>query len=130
MHATHLVAMHTTDQNGALARLCSLGDCHRHIAVLSGGHLHALKIQKVLLAGFQVVDVECADNLFPLDCIARVIAGLGLQNSMWSLVVIYPTFTIPFCTWLLMGFFKSLPVEKLQPVWRLRQDGDTAVASR
>jgi multiple sugar transport system permease protein len=43
--------------------------------------------------------------------LSRVIAGLGLQNSMWSLVVVYPTFTIPFCTWLLMGFFKALPVE-------------------
>jgi multiple sugar transport system permease protein len=43
--------------------------------------------------------------------LSRVIAWLGLQNSMWSLVVVYPTFTIPFCTWLLMGFFKALPVE-------------------
>jgi hypothetical protein len=33
------------------------------------GHLHALKIQKVLLAGFKVVDIERADDLFPLDCI-------------------------------------------------------------
>jgi len=43
--------------------------------------------------------------------LSRVIAELGLQNSMWSLVLIYPTFTIPFCTWLLMGFFKSMPRE-------------------
>lgn len=39
----------------------------------------------------------------------RVVAELGLKNSMWSMVVIYPTFTIPFCTWLMMGFFKSIP---------------------
>jgi multiple sugar transport system permease protein len=43
--------------------------------------------------------------------LSRIIAELGLQNSMWSLVLIYPTFTIPFCTWLLMGFFKAMPVE-------------------
>jgi multiple sugar transport system permease protein len=43
--------------------------------------------------------------------LSRIIAGLGLQNSMWSLVVVYPTFTIPFCTWLLMGFFKAIPPE-------------------
>ncbi len=43
--------------------------------------------------------------------LSRVVADLGLQNSMWSLVLIYPTFTIPFCTWLLMGFFKAMPVE-------------------
>ncbi len=43
--------------------------------------------------------------------LSRIVADLGLQNSMWSLVVVYPTFTIPFCTWLLMGFFKALPPE-------------------
>jgi len=43
--------------------------------------------------------------------LSRIIAELGLQNSMWSLVLVYPTFTIPFCSWLLMGFFKALPVE-------------------
>ncbi|WP_439409619.1 carbohydrate ABC transporter permease [Bradyrhizobium sp. DASA03076] len=43
--------------------------------------------------------------------LSRIIAVLGLQNSMWSLVLVYPTFTIPFCSWLLMGFFKALPVE-------------------
>ncbi len=40
---------------------------------------------------------------------SRVIAVLGLQNSPWALVLVYPTFTIPFCTWLLMGFFRSIP---------------------
>lgn len=40
---------------------------------------------------------------------AKVVATLGLQNSKWALVVVYPTFTIPFCTWLLLGFMKSIP---------------------
>jgi multiple sugar transport system permease protein len=43
--------------------------------------------------------------------LSRVITVLGLQDSMWSLVLVYPTFTIPFCTWLLMGFFKTIPRE-------------------
>ena len=43
--------------------------------------------------------------------LSRLVADLGLQNSMWSLVLVYPTFTIPFCSWLLMGFFKALPPE-------------------
>jgi len=42
---------------------------------------------------------------------SRLVSVIGLQNSTWSLVLIYPTFTVPFCTWLLMGFFKSLPRE-------------------
>jgi multiple sugar transport system permease protein len=43
--------------------------------------------------------------------LSRVVSMLGLQDSLWSLVVVYPTFTIPFCAWLLMGFFKSIPRE-------------------
>ncbi len=42
---------------------------------------------------------------------SRLVALVGLQNNDWALVLIYPTFTVPFCTWLLMGFFKSLPKE-------------------
>ena len=41
--------------------------------------------------------------------LSRVISFLGLQNSLWSLVLVYPTFTVPFCTWLLMSFFKAIP---------------------
>jgi multiple sugar transport system permease protein len=40
---------------------------------------------------------------------ARIIGVLGLQDSLWSLVLVYPSFTVPFCTWLLMGFFKAIP---------------------
>jgi multiple sugar transport system permease protein len=43
--------------------------------------------------------------------LSRVVSTLELQDSWWSLTVIYPTFTIPFCTWLLMGFFKTVPFE-------------------
>ena len=42
---------------------------------------------------------------------SRLVSILGLQNTLGSLVLVYPTFTVPFCTWLLMGFFKSLPKE-------------------
>src|SRR6476620_11095640 len=42
---------------------------------------------------------------------SRVVSIWGPKDSLWSLVVVYPTFTIPFCTWLLMGFFKSVPRE-------------------
>lgn len=40
---------------------------------------------------------------------SRIISGLGLQDSLWSLVLVYPSFTVPFCTWLMMGFFKAVP---------------------
>jgi multiple sugar transport system permease protein len=43
--------------------------------------------------------------------LSRVVAVLGLQDSIWSLVLVYPSVTIPFSIWLLMGFFKSIPKE-------------------
>jgi multiple sugar transport system permease protein len=42
---------------------------------------------------------------------SRIVADLGLQDSLWSLVLVYPSFTVPFCTWLMMGFFRSVPRE-------------------
>ena len=49
--------------------------------------------------------------------LARVVGMLGLWDSWWALVVVYPTFTIPFCTWLIMGFFKTLPRELEEAAW-------------
>lgn len=43
--------------------------------------------------------------------LSRIVASLGLQDSLWSIILVYPSFTIPFSTWLLMGFFKSIPRE-------------------
>jgi multiple sugar transport system permease protein len=43
--------------------------------------------------------------------LSRVVAELHLQDSLWSVVVVYPSFTVPFSIWLLMGFFKSIPRE-------------------
>lgn len=43
--------------------------------------------------------------------LSRVIAELGLQDRLASLMLVYPSFTIPFSTWLLMGFFKTIPGE-------------------
>ena len=40
---------------------------------------------------------------------SRVVAMLGLQNSLGALILVYPTITIPFCTWLVMGFVRSVP---------------------
>jgi multiple sugar transport system permease protein len=42
---------------------------------------------------------------------SRVVALLGLQDSLWSIILVYPTFTLPFSIWLLMAFFKSVPRE-------------------
>jgi len=43
--------------------------------------------------------------------LSRVISDLGLQDKIYSLMLVYPSFTVPFSTWLLMGFFKTIPRE-------------------
>ena len=40
---------------------------------------------------------------------SRIVVALGLQDSTWSLVVVYPTITIPVSIWLLIGFLKTIP---------------------
>ena len=41
--------------------------------------------------------------------LSRVVVNLGVDDSLWSLVVVYPSFTVPFSAWLMMGFFKAIP---------------------
>jgi multiple sugar transport system permease protein len=41
--------------------------------------------------------------------LARVVQTFRLQNTIWSLIATYPTFLIPFCTWMLIAYFKSIP---------------------
>ncbi|MFD4248576.1 carbohydrate ABC transporter permease [Amycolatopsis thermoflava] len=41
--------------------------------------------------------------------LSRMVVAVGLQDSTWSLVLVYPTITIPVSTWLLMGFLKTIP---------------------
>ena len=43
--------------------------------------------------------------------LADVVRAFGLLDSPWSLILTYPTFLIPFSTWLLMGYFKTIPRE-------------------
>ena len=43
--------------------------------------------------------------------LAAIVVQLGLYDTRWALILTYPTFLIPFCTWLLMGYFRSIPYE-------------------
>ena len=40
-----------------------------------------------------------------------VVSWMGMQDTTWSLIFTYPTFLVPFCTWLLMGYFQTIPRE-------------------
>ena len=62
--------------------------------------------------------------------LATLVYGLGIYDTNWALILTYPTFLIPFCTWLLMGYFKSIPYEleecalidgatRIQVLWKI-----------
>ncbi len=41
----------------------------------------------------------------------QIIGALGLMNNAWSMVLLYPTISVPFCTWIMIGYFSSIPKE-------------------
>jgi multiple sugar transport system permease protein len=43
--------------------------------------------------------------------LAAIVVKLGIFDTRWALILTYPTFLIPFCTWLLMGYFRTIPFE-------------------
>jgi multiple sugar transport system permease protein len=77
--------------------------------VMAGYALARLKFpgaQAFGLATFVTYLVPTTLIFIPL---ASVVQWLGLSNSIWALVATYPTFLIPFCTWMLIAYFKSIP---------------------
>jgi multiple sugar transport system permease protein len=49
--------------------------------------------------------------LFKMFAFVRDTTGLELMNHWWTLIIIYPTLTVPFCTWVMIGYFASIPKE-------------------
>ena len=60
----------------------------------------------------------------------QIVGWLGLINNTWCLVLLYPTLAVPFCTWIMIGYFSSIPKELdeaalidgagyLQILWRI-----------
>ena len=41
----------------------------------------------------------------------QIVGSIHLINSFWSLVLLYPTLAVPFCTWIMIGYFSSIPKE-------------------
>jgi multiple sugar transport system permease protein len=66
-----------------------------------GAALIALAIAATYLVPQTVLFIPMAD----------VIHRTGLHNTLWAVMLTYPTFLIPFCAWLLMGYFKTVPRE-------------------
>ena len=71
------------------------------------GHRYLIARQQSLGVGIFLTYLVPPTLLFlPLS---RVVAELDLHDRLWSLILVYPSFTVPFSIWLLMGFFKTIP---------------------
>ena len=49
--------------------------------------------------------------LFKIMAWVHETTGISLLNHWWALIIIYPTLTVPFCTWIMIGYFQSIPKE-------------------
>ena len=99
------------------------------LASLGAGVLAAFAVARLRFAGRALVarSVVVA-YLFPPSLLFIplfiTLQKLGLIDSLWGLGVAYLTFTVPFCTWMLIGYFRTVPVE-LDEAARL--DGATSL---
>jgi multiple sugar transport system permease protein len=99
-------------------------------SVLAGYALARLRFRGAGLLGLLIFVSYLVPQTLLFIPLYDVIVSLGLTNTPWSLVLTYPTFLIPFCAWLLMGYFKSIPKEleesalidgssRLGTIWRI-----------
>ncbi len=80
------------------------------------GALGAYAITRLRFAGRRVIALGLVCTYLVPQALLfiplfQVVAGLGLSDTVGALILVYPTLTLPFCTWLLMSYFKSIPVE-------------------
>ena len=81
------------------------------IAILAGYSLARLRYRGVGSFGTAVFISYLVPPTLLFLPLSQVVNWLGLSDSIWALVVTYPTFLVPFSTWLLMGYFRTVPRE-------------------
>ena len=81
------------------------------IAILAGYSLARLRYRGVATFGTAVFITYLVPPTLLFLPLSQVVDWLGLSDSIWALVVTYPTFLVPFSTWLLMGYFRTVPRE-------------------
>jgi multiple sugar transport system permease protein len=80
-------------------------------AVPAGYALARLRLQGAEQLGIIIFATYLIPPTLLFIPLTRVVHVLGLSNTIWSLILILPTISIPFSVWLLMGFFKNVPFE-------------------
>jgi len=81
------------------------------IAILAGYSLARLRFRGASSFGTAVFITYLVPPTLLFLPLSQVVVWLGLADSVAALMVTYPTFLVPFCTWLLMGYFRTIPRE-------------------
>jgi len=81
------------------------------IAILAAYSLARLRFRGAPSFGTAVFITYLVPTTLLFLPLAQVVNRLGLADSVWALIVTYPTFLVPFCTWLLLGYFRTIPQE-------------------
>lgn len=79
--------------------------------VLAGYALARLVFPGSTIIGISIFVTYLVPTTLLFIPLTGVVSWMGLQDSTWSLILTYPTFLVPFCTWLLMGYFQTIPKE-------------------
>ena len=79
------------------------------IAILAGYSLARLRFPGVGSFGTAVFITYLVPPTLLFLPLSQVVVWLGISDTIWALVVTYPTFLVPFSTWLLMGYFRTIP---------------------
>src|SRR5258708_18034494 len=81
------------------------------ISILAGYSLARLRFRGAGSFGTAVFITYLVPPTLLFLPLSQVVVWLGLADSITALMVTYPTFLVPFCTWLLMGYFRTIPRE-------------------
>jgi len=109
----------------ATATLLSLA-----VGTLAGYSLARLRFRGATTLGTVIFVAYLVPTTLLFLPLAFVVRWLGIYNTPWALIVTYPTFLVPFCSWFLMGYFKTIPREieecatidgcsRIQVLWRI-----------
>ena len=80
-------------------------------SVLAAYAIERLRFQGAKQVGLSIFLAYLVPPSILFIPLAAIVFQLGLFDTRWALILTYPTFLIPFCTWLLMGYFRSIPFE-------------------
>jgi len=81
------------------------------IGIMAGYSLARLRYKGAETIGASVFITYLVPPSLLFLPLSHVIGQLGLMETRWAMVLSYPTFLVPFCTWLLMGYFRTIPKE-------------------